>query len=787
MTQATDAVRAQAEGPPGRWWRAAAWLWLCCVLAVGWHQVQFWQQGRIDTDVMALLPHNEQAPEIDIATQNLVGGLSRQILVMLGSSDWQAVQQASSWAHQQLQSAPLGLQVQSMGDTAAMQSALDFYRPWRDRLLTPAQSVQLAQHSDTQLAQQALAALYQPAGQMRLLPWREDPLGLWTQWWTGRAAQSEVRPRDGLLWVQAQGAHWSVLSYQVPGAAFGFSEDAPLAQTLDALQAQLQARWPGMQLLRAGVPLHAEAAAAQAHGEVNTIGWGSLAGVLLLAWLAFRSLRPIALVGMSLLLGTAVALSVTAWWFGQVHILTLVFGASLVGVAEDYGIHYFAARQGHAQVPPFRLMRSLMPSLWLALGTSVIAYLALGAAAFPGLRQMALFSVVGLTAALLTVVCWFPWLDRSRITRSRFADALGASLLHWPRLPLSARACAVYATLLVGVLALIASRLHVQDDVRQLQNSPADLVAQQKQIGQMLGLPSPTQFYVVQGPSEQAVLEREEQLAAQLQVLVAQGAIAGWSAVSDWVPSEARQQANAQLLASREAGVLAQINAVTGEDMQRPEFAQASLNMAAWLAHPLSAAARNLWVGPVGERWMSVVMLRGVNDRAVLPKLQALEQPAQGLHWVDKPQEISQVLQRYRSSMTWLLALGHLLVLGVLWAYFGRQAWRAWLPTVIASVAVVAVMALLGQPWQLFSVLGLVLLLGVGVDYGIFLLEHEADATAWLAVLIGAGSTWLAFGLLALSQTPALKAFGSTLMVGLPVVLCLAPCFRARSAAKPPG
>lgn len=71
------------------------------------------------------------------------------------------------------------------------------------------------------------------------------------------------------------------------------------------------------------------------------------------------------------------------------------------------------------------------------------------------------------------------------------------------------------------------------------------------------------------------------------------------------------------------------------------------------------------------------------------------------------------------------------------------------------------------------------LLLGVGIDYGIFLQEHEDDPHAWLAVVIGAGSTWLSFGLLGLSNTPALHAFGVTLMLGLPLVLVLAPLFRA--------
>ena len=81
---------------------------------------------------------------------------------------------------------------------------------------------------------------------------------------------------------------------------------------------------------------------------------------------------------------------------------------------------------------------------------------------------------------------------------------------------------------------------------------------------------------------------------------------------------------------------------------------------------------------------------------------------------------------------------------------------------VLASLLVVGVLTVTGVPWQLFNVLALMLLLGVGIDYGIFLQEHEDDPHAWLAVVIGAGSTWLSFGLL-----------------GLPLVLVLAPLFRS--------
>ena len=89
-----------------------------------------------------------------------------------------------------------------------------------------------------------------------------------------------------------------------------------------------------------------------------------------------------------------------------------------------------------------------------------------------------------------------------------------------------------------------------------------------------------------------------------------------------------------------------------------------------------------------------------------------------------------------------------------------------------------ALLGWLGQPLQLFNVLALLLLLGMGIDYGIFLLEHRGDRSAWLSVCVGAASTWLSFGLLALSSTPALRAFGLTLLLGIGLVWVITPLFR---------
>jgi len=765
-------------------WLALAWLLV--VAAIGWHQWQFWQAPRLDTDVFALLPQDEKAPVAQRAMRQLGEQGERRVVVMLGAADWRAAQDAAARFDATLAAAHAGLR--RAGDGGAATQALDFYRPWRDALLTDAQRTEL-RNADTQaLAAQALERLHglntgQPTA------WLADPLGLWSAWWSQRGGLTAARPRDGLLWVAdpAGQRDWAVLLYETEGSAFRFDGDRRWGDALDSAAAAAAAAGP-VTVLRAGVPLHAEAGAVQGNREMNTIGWGSLAAVIALVWWAFRALRPVALIAVSLLVGCAAALSVTVWVFGQVHLLTLVFGASLVGVAEDFGIHYFTSRLASPATARWPLMKHLLPGLALALLTSVLGYLVLAVVPFPGLRQMAVFSAVGLVAAFLTAVCWFPALDRGTLRGSRMASAVAANLAHWPTL--GGRRLWTLLAVFTLLCAWGVSRLHANDDLRQLQSSPPELIKDQIEVSRLLQIPSPAQFFVVQGSTPEAVLQREEALKDKLRLDAAAMAGTGapaLSAVSDWVPSAARQTENRRLTAPAEQQVLAKVSQALGEDLQRPAFDPAPLALEAWLASPASTATRAQWLGQVDGGYASAVLIRGLANRAQAEALHALGEQVEGVHWVDRASDMSGLLGRFRVTMGWLLVAGHAVVWFAMALRFGRAAWRAWLPTALASLGCLAVLGWLGEPFQLFSLLALMLLLGMGVDYGIFLLEHrgEEQGHAWLAVLLGAISTGLSFGLLALSATPALHTFGLTLLTGLTLVCVLAPLFRLHKSHNP--
>ena len=788
----TEAAASPASAG-SRTWRWLAWAWLLVVLLLGQQQVMFWRAPAIDTDIMALLPGATEDARLAAANERLADAVTGDVVVLLSARDWPSTHAAAN-AFSTFITTGKTLRAVGADDADALSEAIAFHAPHRQGLLTPTQREWLRSATPDAVTDMAMARLYSPVGG-GLGRWQDDPLGLWPAWWQARAGQG-MQLRDGLVAVRdTAGRDWVLLRFHSAQPAFRLDGDAPLQTTLDAATRDARKAAGGhLEVLHGGVPLHAEAAASRAAFEVNTIGAGSLLAVLLLVWLAFRSLRQIALVGASLLVGLAAAIAFTSWVFSQVHLITLVFGASLAGVAEDYGIHYFACRQGHPEVPPRTMMRSLLPALALALLTSVLAYMALGIAPFPGLRQMAVFATTALTATFITAVLWFPWLDAGAPRHSRFAARIAGSLAHWPRWR---------PNLIGGVLALLVvvfiggglQRLQTSDDLRGLQASPPELLRSEIAIGKLLGLPSPAQYFLVEGDDAQAVLRAEERLTIALQRQVDAGHLQGWRAVSDSLPSLQRQQADRDLVIPAETLARTRVAAMLGEPSPAmPSNNTASLKVEDGLRQPLAAPLRPLWLGEVDGRHSSLVMLQGLTP-AHLAAVAAAAQGIEGVRWIDRTAAFSTLLHHYRLQMGWLLLAGYVAVGLALLARFRRNAWRAWVPTVLAALLSLAALGWLGVPLQLFGVLAQLLLLGLGVDYGIFLLEHEDDGASWLAVCLGAASTLLAFGLLSLSATPALHGFGLTLLFGIGLVWLLSPCLRpdtkrpsaARMRVAPPA
>ncbi len=470
-----------------------AWLWslVVCLLVV--HTSYLWLNQRIapETDILALLPLQQRDPVLQQAFTQMVDTGQQRLIVLIGADDWMQAGDAADAYVSELSPYNDLLQLDQRATFDSRQEWLGLFRQHRLALLTPEQESAL-RHEPTQFwVDQALSNLYRPFGGSILSPWHDDPFNLFGEWAQARAQDTTVRPRDGRLSISDGRREYVVLPFTLRVAAFSTAAQKAIVPLLQKAKHSARKAVPGVEVLSAGVILYAAAAAEQSTREVGTIGFGSMLGIIVMTWIAFRSLKPIAWVIVSVAIGCLGAFSVCWVVFDRIHLLTLVFGASLIGGAQDYGTYFLCNRfaADARQLNSWQLLRRLTPALTLALATTVIGYLGLALTPFPGLRQVAVFSAVGLGFAWLTVICWFPALAwRGTFKSGRLGEKYAGTMQHWPVLRCD-RGTLVFGLLAIALAAFGLSRLHTDDDIRSLQNPPKHLVDEQIKLSQLLEVP----------------------------------------------------------------------------------------------------------------------------------------------------------------------------------------------------------------------------------------------------------------------------------------------------------
>ncbi len=752
---------------------ALAWLCTMLLLAVALgQQVLFQRSVPIETNILALLPDNRQDPIAQQAFDHVANSMSNKVIFLLGSENSSQTLAAADAFTSKLQTAPLFANVTGRVPVDTQHAWGELYFPKRFQLLTNEQKNRLEQHPEQQI-QYVLQSLYNPFSGVTGQELSSDPFLLFRDYLNQLTKQTgNFSLTDGYLTTQYQNKQFVLISADLNGSPYSYSLQQQLP-SLISIENAIRDEF-NIELLHTGVVFYAEHGTESAKSEISTIGVGSLLGVVLLLLLVYRSPVPLALALLSIGCGLLAAFVGTVAIFGKVHLFSLVFGASLIGVSIDYAFHFLTDRLAAGQNwNASKGLKQIFTAITLGLITSLIGYLGMLIAPFPGLQQLSLFSAIGLIAAYGTVVCWYPILAAkpSQTRPLPLTKAIHTWLSLWQR-PLFRKG---FPLTLLSLALLGLYHVEYNDDIRQLQALPQDLKQQEEAIQAITGLNSSQQMLVVTGKNQQELLQTLEAVSTSLSGLQQQGTLGSFQSISQYLPSTQVQQQNFDLikqLYKQQAPALAQ-------SLQSNEIAQFShrfepLTIDDFLSSPISEPLRFLWLGELaGQRQAAIIMLSGVTDTT--PIIDFVAQTS-AVSYLNKADEISSLFGEYRVRVTELLIAASLVIMLVLcWRYGFKRAIRLMLPPVIAGIVGIGITSLTGVPLNLFNLLALILILGIGIDYTLFFAEqHQADATL-LAITLSAMTTLLSFGLLALSQTQAIHSFGITVLTGIMVAWLLAP------------
>jgi predicted exporter len=609
-----------------------------------------------------------------------------------------------------------------------------------------------------------------------------DPLGgMWEPLDALRLAQGTALADTGGILFTADHTHAFVF---VETRASPFDSEAQRAfrAGLDAWIASQPANTLRMQT--AGTAQYAIASEAQIKGDVNRIGIISTVGILAIFLVLFGSLR-LTLVGfVPMIFGSVVAVLGCQALFGEIHGITIAFGTSLLGVGLDYVEHYYAHFALSPTVPAETTMRRVAPSLVLGALTTIIGFIGLGASGLMGLRQMAVFSVIAIIAAMAAtywiVPPWMPATYRPPRTLAIAHRAVQAMLIRvtsrtWGR---GLRVVVIVVVAVAAVAVIRAARF--SDNVNMLVSEGGPHVLDDRAVRSRLG-PESSTFAVVTAANDDALLAAVGAAAAELERARADGSVTSFVPLGRILPSRDEQAARfaaAQAAAPAVRRIMEELEFVPGQ------FHAVWDALAAPPPAPLTLAdLRGSPLGPLVATWVpaqasppvALIPLVGVTD---LASLRAKVPSATIIAPTETVVELFRGV-RIRTAISSAVGLAAILLV-LLVRYRGlRKAVIALTPAVLACVAAVGTLVIAGVALTILHVMSLLLVISLGVDFGIFFVDTtttaEEAARTMVSILTASLTTILSFGLLGLSESPGLAAIGVTVTLGVTfsLVACL--------------
>lgn len=660
-------------------------------------------------------------------------------------------------------------------------------------LLSPASSraafTPAALRTDFQLLLRGLQSSASPLVQQYGLP---DPTGAFPALMGALAGGSEVRLVDGVWFApRSSGPDRALMLAQTTANGLDFAAETRALGALHAAFDAARSGTPGARLLVSGPAVFAHDSAQAIRADVRLLSAVSSVLVAGLLFWRFRSLWVVVVIAVPLLLGAAAGALAVQLCFGFVHGITLGFGMTMLGVTVDYPVLLIGHRK-RAEAA-MGTLRRIGPAFNLAVLTACLGLTGMVFAGFPGLAQLGVFSVAGILAAAACTRFLLPRLIVAADLAPVSAGGPGrlARIEAWRRWRPAGVALAAAA---VGVLAATGGP-RWDSDLAHLSPVPASALALDAALRAALGAPEAGQMLIVQAPTADAVLQREEAMAPALRALTQQGVIAGAETAAALLPS-VRVQRDRQASLPDAATLREAVNqAAQGLGFTNAAFMpfQADVEAARSLAPltpaalPPALAADPLLAARLGAllfarqgTWIGIVAPRAVADPA---RLAAAFAGVPGVTLVDIHAETNAIGATYtRQALPWLGAGAGAALLGLAAGLRDGARWLRVVGSIGAALLVtVAALDLAGARLSLVHVIALQFVAGIGLDYALFFsrtgLDIEERSRTWRTLVTCNAMALLTFGLLCLCRTPLLRDIGVTVATGVVAAMVFAFLF----------
>lgn len=757
--------------------------------------IVFRGQISIDSDLFNLVPKSISMASVKKADDKMMAVTSQNVFVLVANQDFGDAKKAAEEVYARLEGSSNFESLSLYSDIGSMSEINDFLYENRWNLLDEKTADEILQSEEaaSDFAMNALAQAYSGFTMLPLDNLESDPF-LLTEYNLKnyldavQNAGTAMSVKDGVLSSKFEDKWYVMIRGTLsPRGARLASKNNAITEIYKACDDVKKEMASETSFVFSGTPFHSHESSNSASREISIIATVSMLVVILLLIFIFRSAKPLFLSVGAIALSVGTAFLATLAVFHKMHVITLVFGTSLIGSCIDYSLHFFTHWAGNKKLNSGEAIRNhIFSGLLMAIISTGICFAILLFAPFAILKQMSLFCLIGLVSSFLTTIAIYPYIklprERGKV-RFTAAFAKAVSLLEQKWVGRSV----ISALFIISIILILVfhKNIKVKNNLLTLYDMQGRLLEDEITASKVIQY-TPGGWYIVSGSSEEEVLENEEKLRASFEKIT-EGSV-GYVSTSNFIPSELVQKksrnayerlldfAQAQFEAlgydSYQASLLAEN---MKKDYKDSEGKYLSFE-AGEIPEFISSAISSAWLGEIDGKYYSVMLPTRVTDYATY---RSLVEDNENAFFISKSQDISADLDKLTIMVLKFFVIAYLLMFLMLkFFYSWKQAFKIISVPFLIILVVVAVFAACGINLEFFSVTGLILVFGLGLDYIIYMMENEkknSSAQALdnekvlepFATLVSFVTTIISFGALALSSFKPVHLIGLSIFIGL--------------------
>ncbi|MCR5187614.1 MAG: MMPL family transporter [Treponema sp.] len=739
-------------------------------------------QIKIDSDLFNLIPKSFALDSVRKADEKMTSVTGQNVFILVANPDFNQAKNIAVKIYDKLLPSENFISLSLYNDMSSLSGITDFLYKYRWNLLDQETIDQINSEGGDQAF--AMNALSQAYGGFTLLPLDNlgtDPFMLTEYNLTNylEALQSSgtamtltdgvlASQKDGIWYVMVRGV-LSQKGSKLASKANGITE---IYQTCDEFADE------ETHFVYSGTPYHSHQSSNAASKEISLIATISLLVVIIILLLVFRSPKPLIFSVLSILISVGVAFLGTLAVFKNMHIITLVFGTSLIGSCIDYSLHYFTHWAGNKELKTgLEIRNHLLPGLTMAIISSGICFAILLFAPFTLLKQMSLFCLIGLISSYLTTIAIFPRISLPNGERELKHIKLYQKLVD----TVQSRFVGRIVVTLMFVFAFVSifvcrKNVKIKNNLLSLYKMEGKLLADEIEASQIIQY-SPSGWYLISGQSEEECLKNEEAFRKTFEEFT--GGNLGYISTSLFVPSIESQKKSRQACQKLIELADYQLEALGygPEDLEilKADF-QASQNdfislEAGNVPEFLSSSISSAWLGQVGGKYYTVLLPHNVKD---YESFKALADSTENVYFISKSADISRDLDKLTLMVLKFFAVAYVLMFIMLkFFYKWKPAFKIISVPFLIILVTIAIFAICKINLEFFSVTGLILVFGLGLDYIIYMMENEKEKQGSgkilepFATMLSFITTIISFGALALSSFQPVHLIGLAIVIGL--------------------